>query len=263
MVALLRTARQFHYPLSTLLAWGKSVAEEWALRNAVNVCKDGDWMPVMVQMQKEIIGLKAQNTELMQRADRSEKKLDQIISLLSAPPTQLPSPGHKRSRGASPVQQKIGESSSATASATAPAVPTPSTVLRPPSPAFKIDGKMPIYELCRVWFQRGYTTVNGTERWSTDSKQVTSAVRSAMTYAEGLLTPELRDALKTPAPSADNEGYSEWNKKYLQACRQLVALVTETLQKADSSKFQSVVSVNAVGARASKLRATTKAANSK
>lgn len=264
VVTLLRVARQFNISLAKLLAWGKEVGEEWALRNVVNVDSSGDLLPVVIKLQEEIIALKAQNTELMQRGDRSEKKLDivekkldsadkkidQILSLLAAPVTQLPSPGHKRSRGASPAK---ADTTSTPPSIITPAPPVTSVVLLPPSPVFQISGKMSMYELYRVWYHRKYTDVNATGRWSADTKQITSAVKSAMKYTEEVITPELRAELNAPAPSVDDASYSDWNKSYLNACRSLVELVTVTLHAADGSKFQSVASINAVAGRRSAI----------
>lgn len=256
---LLRAARQFNYSMATLLAWGKSVSNDWSLRNMVNVDKASDMGPLVTKLQEEVIALKAQNTELLQRADRADKlldaadrKLDQILAILSAE-NPLPSPSNKRTRGASPAPESAEKMIVETAAALPPVPASALTQLRPASPVYMIEGRMPLFELYRVWYARKYTLVNAAGQWSAPVKQVKSAVVSTIKYSEKVMTQELRVLLTAVAPDIDDSNYATWNNNYTKACRDLVALVSEELNKLDGKSFQKVVSINAVGNRVAKV----------
>jgi hypothetical protein len=223
----------------------------------VNVDKASDMGPLVTKLQEEIIALKALHTALLQRADRADtlldaadRKLDKILALLSAE-NPLPSPGNKRTRGASPLPESAEKITVETAAVPAP-VPAPVnalTQLRPASPVFMIDGRMPLFELYRVWYARKYTTLNASGQWSTPIKQVKSAVVSTIKYSEKVMTQELRAVLTALAPNIDDSNYATWNNNFTKSCRDLVALVSEELKKVDGKAFQKVVTINAVGNR--------------
>lgn len=265
VVNLLSAARKFGYSLSILLAWGKSVADEWALKNVLNVDKASDFGPAMVKLQQEVIALKAQNTvlsaqnsELLQRAVRADEKLDQIITLLAKQPTGLPSPGSKRARERSPVPQDVpplpvAPLAVSTTSSSAPPPVSALALLRPPSPKFIINGEMALFDLYKVWYQRGYTVVNSAGKWEAE-KRIKHLVVTAIKYTDSVMTPKLREILvTTPVPTGDDGGYVVWNAQYTKACRELVTLVADTLHNLDKKKFRNPASLNALGHRAPKL----------
>jgi len=264
VVNLLRAARTFGYTHATLNAWGKSVTDEWALNNVLNVDKVSDLGPAVTKLQQEIIALKAQNTELkvqntelLQRADRADAKLDRILTLLTTKPLPvLPSPGSKRAREHSPITVEIPPpvAPSTTSSLTSPA-PVVSVLaqLRAPSPKYVITGDMSLFDMYSVWFKRKYTIVNAAGKWDA-SKRVKYVIAITMKYTDSVMTQKLRDSLvNTPAPSTDDVSYAAWEVEYTKACRELVALVTNELNLLDKKKFRIPASLNAVGHRAPKL----------
>jgi hypothetical protein len=93
---------------------------------------------------------------------------------------------------------------------------------------FPVASLMTLNELYPVWYTRGFKTV-GYLMWKTPSKQEKNRYINVMKYTDAIITPELLAALSAAEPHHADTTWDIWQATRLQACKDLITLVTNSI----------------------------------
>ena len=288
VTTLCRVAREFGYPVQTLLSWGAAVAADWALKNIANVDKESDLGPLVVKLQQEIMALKEQNNATQQQVItvKEQMKTDhavlqgkinglehacaQILQAVSyGGGERSASPLRKRRLGvSSPTPTPVSETPAtalpmpdvpSTSSAAAllavsiqtPAVQPPGAVpqLRPPSPVFHILNTTRLYDLYKTWYVGKFTTEDHAGRWTTPIRQDRVRVKAAVNFTNAIMSDNVSRTLRAAPPAHSDPQYAIWSSAYVSACSALVKEVTTAIKKHDTKDFKCAPTVTALASR--------------